>query len=326
MPTRDLSRVGVTRFTMGKIQMIRQRFTLLSALVACGLLATTLKPAAAQTILGTGTGALIGGDLTDPENDGQPDADVGYNASFDSSDEPGFGGGEFSFNVFDNQVGGGNAKWCCGNTGTFPEPDGHWIDATFQGTVILESFVLANGNDTPARDADHFAILGSNDGITYDVIYEFDALATDIWTERNQVAQWVGGTDFDIPTTAYSTLRFAAYDSQNEGVNGAFWQLNEIEYFGTLTPYDGDFNADGSVDLDDYQILRDNFNEAFSAKASYSKGDFNVDGVVDLADFLEFRNAYASAGAAAAVPEPGALALLGLGALAAPLFLRRSRR
>ena len=66
----------------------------------------------AERDLGTGTGSLIGGDLTDPEDDGQPDADQGYNAKFSASNEPGFGGGENAFNVFDNQLGGGNAKWC----------------------------------------------------------------------------------------------------------------------------------------------------------------------------------------------------------------------
>ncbi len=66
----------------------------------------------AEEVLGTGTGSLLGGDLTDPENDGNPEADVGYNAKFTSSEEPGFAGGENAFNVFDNQLGGGNAKWC----------------------------------------------------------------------------------------------------------------------------------------------------------------------------------------------------------------------
>lgn len=66
----------------------------------------------AEEVLGTGTGSLIGGDLTDPENDGNPEADEGYNAKFSSSEEPGFAGGENAFNVFDNQLGGGNAKWC----------------------------------------------------------------------------------------------------------------------------------------------------------------------------------------------------------------------
>ncbi len=65
-------------------------------------------------VLGIGTAALLGGDLTDPENDGNEDAgpaDPSWNwKSITSSIEPGFGGGEFSFNIFDNKVGGGPAE------------------------------------------------------------------------------------------------------------------------------------------------------------------------------------------------------------------------
>lgn len=81
-------------------------------LMITGFVISTNDIAQAEEILGTGTASLIGGDLTDPEDDGAPDADQGYNATFTSSEEPGFGGGEFAFNVFDNQLGGGNAKWC----------------------------------------------------------------------------------------------------------------------------------------------------------------------------------------------------------------------
>ena len=63
---------------------------------------STSDMAQAEEVLGTGTASLIGGDLTDPEDDGAADADEGYNAIFSSNEEPGFGGGEFSFNVFDN--------------------------------------------------------------------------------------------------------------------------------------------------------------------------------------------------------------------------------
>ena len=38
---------------------------------------------------------LVGGDLTDPEDDGDPEFDEGYEAVFASSEEEGFGGGEF---------------------------------------------------------------------------------------------------------------------------------------------------------------------------------------------------------------------------------------
>lgn len=65
----------------------------------------------AEEVLGTGTGSLLGGNLTDPEDDGDPEADKNYNAKFSASDEPGFAGGESAFNVFDNVLGPSNAKW-----------------------------------------------------------------------------------------------------------------------------------------------------------------------------------------------------------------------
>src|SRR5687767_15102539 len=67
-----------------------------------------------------GTAAIRGSDLTDPDNNGDPDADVNYNAIFSGNEEPAFGGGEFAFNVFDNRVGGGNDKWCCGTGNEIP--------------------------------------------------------------------------------------------------------------------------------------------------------------------------------------------------------------
>ena len=73
---------------------------------------STSNLAQAEEVLGVGTDSLLGGDLTDPEDDGNPEADDGYDAIFTANDEPGFAGGEFAFNVFDNTLGPGNAKWC----------------------------------------------------------------------------------------------------------------------------------------------------------------------------------------------------------------------
>ena len=81
-------------------------------LMITGFVISAIDIAQAEEILGTGTGSLLGGDLTDPEDDGDPEADKGYNAIFSANDEAGFGGGESAFNVFDNQLGPGNAKWC----------------------------------------------------------------------------------------------------------------------------------------------------------------------------------------------------------------------
>lgn len=96
---------------------------------------------------------------------------------------------------------------------------------------------------------------------------------------------------------------------------------------GNMTPLEaadfvfipGDFNLDSSLDLADYDILRNNFREGMS----YTEGDMNGDGTVDLYDFSMFAQAYADAGAAA-VPEPGALALAAAAA-GCVLMIRRSR-
>lgn len=74
----------------------------------------------------------------------------------------------------------------------------------------------------------------------------------------------------------------------------------------------GDFNFDGSVDLDDFNTLLTNM----LTGDNYAEGDMDFSGKVDLGDFVPFKQAFHSAGAAA-VPEPAtgglaAMALLGL--------------
>ena len=49
---------------------------------------STSDIAQAEEVLGTGTDSLLGGDLTDPEDDGEPESDDGYNATFSANDEP----------------------------------------------------------------------------------------------------------------------------------------------------------------------------------------------------------------------------------------------
>ena len=81
------------------------------ALHAMGLSATS-----AFTVLGTGSSALLGGDLTDPEDDGDDStaAGTGFNWVSTTASEKNHFGGEGALDVFDGQVGGDDAKWCCG--------------------------------------------------------------------------------------------------------------------------------------------------------------------------------------------------------------------
>ncbi|WP_426115616.1 PEP-CTERM sorting domain-containing protein [Massilia sp. PWRC2] len=190
---------------------------LITALFASGVQASTIR--------GTGTAALVGGDLTDPENNGNPDANIGYNATFRSSDSAGFAG-EGPFNVFDNRLGATVDKWCCG-TGNV------WVEADFGSKrYTLTSFTASSANDVPERDSIHWKILGSNDGISYTTIFAYDNTVS-AWSDRLQVIQFVAGTDFTAPA-AYSIFRY-----QSTGTNTGMHQLGELEFFGNAVPEPG---------------------------------------------------------------------------------------
>ena len=195
---------------------------LLSAL----LFGVCLLAANAQAVVvrGTGTAALVGHDLTDPENDGLPDTNVNYNATFRASFEADFGGGEYAFNVFDNRLGGGNDKWCC-------DPNG-WVEASFAKRYILTSFTASSANDGQIRDSDWWRILGSNDGVTYTTIFEYRNEGVSPWDKRLQVNQYSAGIDYATPA-AYRTFR---YQTLSTVYNGGLHQLGELEFFGTAVP------------------------------------------------------------------------------------------
>jgi hypothetical protein len=199
---------------------------LIPLLVLTATLTFLTPTASASLILGTGTSALIGGDLTDPENDGLANSYVNYDATFRSSVKPGFGGREKAFNVFDNILSSRNGKWCC-NGGDV------WVEADF-GTdrYILDMFTLSSANDVPNRDSDQWRILGSNDGINYTALYSYDVAGQSIWgSDRFEVVQFSNNDDYTV-NTAYSIFRYQS----TSVVAGSMHQLGEIEFFGTKIP------------------------------------------------------------------------------------------
>jgi hypothetical protein len=211
--------------------------------------AATLAKGATMQILGVGTAALLGADLTDPENDGiegNGPADPSWNwTSISSNAEPGFGGGEYSYNVFDNLgEGGGNNKWCCGEPMTPATLAANPLAITVRlnDRYRLTHFTITSGNDTPARDPRDFQILGSNDGYNFEPIFTQIGTGTGattttngttgLWgTTRNQVNQFT----LDQPARPYTFIRFscsATYSTPPFTTATAFFQITEIEYFG----------------------------------------------------------------------------------------------
>jgi methionine-rich copper-binding protein CopC/uncharacterized protein YhjY with autotransporter beta-barrel domain len=176
------------------------------------------------TILGTGTGALLGGDLTDPEDDGNDGTASGSNfnwVSINASSKNTFSG-EGAYNVFDNKVGAGAMKWCC-------DAPTRWIYVQLSKSYQLTHFTIASGNDSPDRDPDKWKIQGSNDGSNWTDIYEYDNDGTSPFSARNQVIRYNGaGADFNTPSS-YSYFRFIVTSK----VSGSMFQINELEFFGT---------------------------------------------------------------------------------------------
>ncbi|MEZ5324864.1 MAG: LamG-like jellyroll fold domain-containing protein [Verrucomicrobiales bacterium] len=191
--------------------------------------------------LGLGTESLIGGDLTDPEDDGDETAgadDPSWNwVSIDADDEPYFDGGEGAFNVFDNKLGGGDDKWCCTDA---TEDSPRHITVEFAEAIRLEYFTISSANDTPARDPIIWEIQGSNSAIDaedFETIYRYEDDVA-IWTERLEVVKFTLG----IPSKPFKFIRYIAFDTPDP-----LHQLAEIEYFGAPGALD-DFDGDGMSD------------------------------------------------------------------------------
>jgi len=149
------------------------------------------------------------------------------------------------------------------------------------------------------------------------------------------VAEWTSGTSITKDTGAQSlSNRRLAFltGSREQGSNGTSQQsgmfdlapdgqtmfLNAVAYMGGPGFQPGDVDKDGDVDLNDFNAIRDNFQQSATMR---EEGDLTGDGFVDWRDFRQWKDNHPftpppAAAANAAVPEPAGI-LLGLISLAA---------
>ena len=89
----------------------------------------------------------------------------------------------------------------------------------------------------------------------------------------------------------------------------------------------GDYNADGLVNMSDYNTWRTAYGKSTIIYGSGADGDFN--GSIDLGDYLVWRKGLSAGGAGAsftAIPEPTSRCLLGFAAVLCCCVVNRGNR
>lgn len=118
-------------------------------------------------------------------------------------------------------------------------------------------------------------------------------------------------------------LEFTYAASNATGRNSGYL-LDEVLVTGLDGILLGDFDSNGKIDVEDFNVLASNFGTG----TTFGEGDMNFDGQVGLRDFIALKaafNAQGQAATAAAVPEPHGCGLLAIGMLLAS-GLRRRRK
>lgn len=226
-------------------------------------------------------------------------------------------------------------------TGT-PASFGTAIVSRQYGDSTSDSFQLhaRNNNSSIAFDITNAAskngtaevFVGLTPGKWYDLVGTYDGTAVRLYI--NGVLATQTALSGDIGYAVSKPLQIGA-DNEGGPITPTFafpGNIDEVrisnvalspsQFLAPPTP--GDANGDRNVNGADYAIWADHF---LQTGKNWSHADFTGDGLVDGADYTVWADHFAPFGLqAAAVPEPSALALAGIGVFALVAARRRTTR
>ena len=301
------------------------------------------------TIAGTGS-VTLDGDGTSPlvtVNQGSHDITVGVNLS-DNANVNVDPGASLNFNNVLNlngntltktlagtmnlngtvNTGGGSvvvAAGVAGGTGTVSG------DLTNTGGTVSPGLSPGTLNVTGVYNQASGSLLIEIDGLTPDTQHDVLNVTGDLIISGGSLDVVLGfaptfGNTFDILNFATADLSGMTLNLPNLG-SGLTWDSSQLAIDGTLSLANlGDFNGDGSVNTDDYDIMRANWLTGASPGLN-ELGEVTGDGLVNLDDFSLFKETLfggLASALASAVPEPNSLVLLL--AVVPAWLVRRSRR
>ncbi len=193
--------------------------------------------------------------------------------------------------------------------------------------------IAANGTGVGASSVGAMTIAGSTDAWAATLDLANNSLAVNytgvspLAVIQNQIKSGSANGAWNGPGITSSSAQAVANDGSNPNKTAlGFVDTGTqvlIEYTTT-----GDANLDGVTNALDYNAVASDFG---STSATWTTGDFNYDGVVNTLDFNMLANNFnahvpapsASIVQATLVPEPSAMAIIGLGLAG---LLRRRRR